>query len=248
MTCSATALVEKQGPWTHIDGGELLLELDEQSSLEVLRPQRVVSSAAATLIETWTSASAWPAGGALALHLWHSPERHAQKLRVLELACGSSALPGTVMAICGHNVTFADLPAVLEDTRRAVSHNLQRVGGEPGATSFEGYTWSQEPLAGEFDLVIGSDVVYAREHVSDVARWLRTLETDALLAGEDRSGLLTQLRESMVADGLRVTALPLPRVFWRRGSQHPALELMSVQHPKREELCMNVSVVSQVYS
>ena len=59
----------------------------------------------------WTGRALWPSGAMLATHFWQ--EQRPAPLRVLELACGSAALPGLTLALGGHEVTFADLPDVL---------------------------------------------------------------------------------------------------------------------------------------
>ena len=209
LLLGASALVEKHGPFTR-GNGKVRVELDALTSLEVLEAETDAGDAA------WTSGSVWPSGAALAIYLWEQHNDTARPLEVLELACGGSALPGLAMALRGHAVTFAELPQVLEHTRTTVSHNLQRASS-PGETTFEAFAWSHKAIERSFDLVIGSDICYSPEHVGDIARWVREIGAEALIAGEDRSGTFTKLKEAMVADGHRVARVPLPKWFERTG-------------------------------
>ena len=219
---TAAALVEKQGQFMRSDG-RLWIELDGQSSLEVLP-----SDSPEVAAEAWTSVSVWPAGAMLALHLWQDERYHNKSLRVLELACGGSALPGTAMALKGSNVTFADLPSVLGHTRKTVSHNL-RQAVTSGSVAFEAFRWSEPAFAPSFDLVFGSDIVFSPTHVEPIVRWIIALRAETIIAGEDRLGLMTTLQEAVVAGGLEISQLPLPKLYSKTGHTRNALMLMRVR-------------------
>jgi hypothetical protein len=189
----------------------------------------------------WTSRSLWPSGAMLGAYLWQTPR--PGKLRVLELACGAAALPGVALALGGHHVTFADLPEVLPLATRNVQLNADQWGVDlAGSTQLMGFNWQHEVPEGlglNYDLVVGSDICYAEDHIEHIRRWLRTLllcqrdgvgdpdlsvTPTAIIAGENRSGTLGKLMELLGGDGVDVARVPVLEPFARFGKPH-GLEL-----------------------
>ena len=204
----------------------------------------------------WTGRVLWPSSASLATHLWEDDgmAAAAPRLRVLEVACGGAALPGLSLALRGHDVVLADLPEVLPMAARNVRRNARRWGvdlgggggggggGEgsqegdgSGSVKYVGFDWEQEvPQDLHFDLIVGSDIVYAESHIPHIRRWLRTLlsrssssrgnsarPTEALISGENRSGTLGKLMAQLAADGIEVEPLPLPAAFVGARWEHP---------------------------
>ena len=153
--------------------------------------------------------------------------------KVLELACGSAALPGLALALGGHDeVTFADLPEVLPLARRNVRCNARSWGVDLShRVRFLRFDW-QDAVPPELsaDLILGSDIVYGEGHIEPIRRWLRTLlrrqrvgapPAEAVLAGENRSGTLGKLLAKLAGDGIEVTPLPIPESFADARWEHP---------------------------
>jgi predicted nicotinamide N-methyase len=97
----------------------------------------------------------WPAALGLAEHVVRGG---VEDVRVLELGCGTAA-PGIAAALAGADVVLTDYDPVALAVAR---HNV----GLNGCEGFEVRTldWFRPDLAGRFDLVIGSEVVYFEKH------------------------------------------------------------------------------------
>lgn len=97
-------------------------------------------------------AEVWPAAHGLAQYLWQGGSLNGKT--VLELGAGAG-LPGLVAALKGACVTFSDFqpPALELCARNARLHRLKNC-------KFELQDWRCFNLAGQFDLVLGSDIAY----------------------------------------------------------------------------------------
>lgn len=99
----------------------------------------------------------WPSARGLAARLASGPSLHG--LRVLEVGCGL-ALPGLVAARRGALVTVSDChPEVPTFLRRNLMLN------DAAQVTYVEADWrNPNVFLGVFDLVLGSDVLYEREH------------------------------------------------------------------------------------
>jgi predicted nicotinamide N-methyase len=173
--------------------------------------------------QAWSGHSMWPSGAMLAVHLWPTPLPQAGPLHVLELACGSAALPGVALALSGHHVIFADLPEVLPLVTKNVQLNARKWGLDLSSrTKFMRFKWQDEvPLGLSFDLIVASDITFVHKNVQDIRRWLRTLvcrnanatRTEALIAGVNRNGTLSKLMQGLSNDGVEVRTMQVPKPF-----------------------------------
>jgi predicted nicotinamide N-methyase len=92
--------------------------------------------------------------------------------RLLELGCGL-ALPSLLAAKLGAEVTATDVhPDVPRFLGRNLELNAIAFGTGPGRVRFEALDWRKTPTADRFDWVVGSDILYEREHPGPVARAL----------------------------------------------------------------------------
>jgi predicted nicotinamide N-methyase len=231
-------MAEREGPITRF-ANRTIVSLDEGEGarkalfLTVGHSKRHVNRNS----QAWSGQSMWPSGAMLAVHLWPTPLPEAGPLRVLELACGSAALPGVALALGGHHVTFADLPEVIPLVTRNVQLNARKWGLDLSSrTKFMSFKWQDEvPLGLSFDLIVGSDIVFVNKNVHDIRRWLRTLvchsanatRTEAIIAGVDRNGTLSELMQGLSNDGIEVTPMQVPKLFskFKRPHAYSRLEL-----------------------
>jgi predicted nicotinamide N-methyase len=109
----------------------------------------------------------WPSARGLAAYLVGAGESQLSGKRVLEVGCGL-ALPSLVASRLGAHVVATDfhpdIPQFLDRNRE-----LNRTA----RLEFVHWDWqkSESPL-GRFDWVIGSDILYERQHAGPVARML----------------------------------------------------------------------------
>ncbi len=97
----------------------------------------------------------WPAALGLAEHVVRGG---VEGRRVLELGCGTAA-PGIAAALAGADVVLTDYDALALEVAR---HNAALNGCE--GIGIRTLDWFRPDLAGRFDLVIGSEVVYFERH------------------------------------------------------------------------------------
>jgi len=84
--------------------------------------------------------------------------------QALELGSGCSGLPGIALSWLDYDVTFTDIEAILP----YLKINVERNAKEPSQHKVTQLLWgevAQAEALGKFDLVVGADVVYLREHV-----------------------------------------------------------------------------------
>ena len=90
----------------------------------------------------------------------HKAQPGLEGKRVLEIGCGI-ALSSLVLHKMGIDVTASDYHPLANEF---LDENV--LGNDMLPIKFQGGNWEAEnPLLGEFDLIIGSDLLYEREHV-----------------------------------------------------------------------------------
>jgi predicted nicotinamide N-methyase len=109
----------------------------------------------------------WPSARALAQVLAEVDSRELARKGVLEVGCGL-ALPSLVAARRGAYVTASDYHP---DIEAFLSRNLAHNGLE-GRVKYVHQDWTKIPLAARYDWVVGSDILYERQHPAFVARAL----------------------------------------------------------------------------
>ncbi|XP_021718008.1 protein N-lysine methyltransferase METTL21A-like [Chenopodium quinoa] len=112
----------------------------------------------------------WPAATALFslldTHRLHSylPSHLNRRLRVLELGSGTGLVGITAAAILGAHVTVTDLPHVIPNLEFNVLANAEIISANGGAVVATQLSWGNveqmEVVGKEYDVILGSDVVY----------------------------------------------------------------------------------------
>ena len=118
------------------------------------------------------SSASWPLFGLV----WPSAQKMADlmqtwplhNLRVLEIGCGL-ALASLVIHRRLGNITASDCHPY---TQRFLSANLL-LNALPMMAYQSGHWGRDNPLLGEFDLIIGSDVLYERDHPAQLADFIQ---------------------------------------------------------------------------
>ncbi len=149
---------------THSVGGRdyqvrALADRQQYDDPDGLAAQRGISSAQWSLFGVL-----WPAGTALAVEMATFP---VTGKRILELGCGLG-LASLVLQQRGANITASDHHPLAEGF---LAHNARLNGLVP--IPFHAAPWAgPNPDLGNFDLIIGSDVLYERDHASTLAAFL----------------------------------------------------------------------------
>lgn len=118
------------------------------------------------------SSASWPLFGLV----WPSAQKMADlmqtwplhNLRILEIGCGL-ALASLVIHRRLGNITASDCHPY---TQRFLSANLL-LNALPMMAYQSGHWGRDNPLLGEFDLIIGSDVLYERDHPAQLADFIQ---------------------------------------------------------------------------
>jgi len=145
----------------------------------------------------------WPAGLALAEEMSRFP---IAGKHILEVGCGIG-LPSLVLQQRGADITACDYHPLAEEFLR---HNTDLNGLAP--IRFFNAPWFEPSLElGRFDLIIGSDLLYERDHPSLLAGFLADHANPAcqiLLAdpGRSRCG---EIRAKLASQGFAYTDSPL---------------------------------------
>jgi len=143
----------------------------------------------------------WPSARALAQTLFERRQEIAEK-RVLELGCGL-AIPSLVAAKLGAQVVATDFHP---EVPRFLKSNLEL--NQVSSVRYERIDWSKGfPDLGNFDWVIGSDVLYERQHAM-------------LLAGVIDHYLSRGKGRAIIADPARPYLQPFVDEMTRLGIQH----------------------------
>jgi predicted nicotinamide N-methyase len=173
------------------------------------------------LAGTGVGVKLWPS--ATALCRWLRTADCVCQCSILELGCGTGAV-GIYCAGLGASqvlLTDAGTPALLELTQRNIDANQQQLTCIP---SLMRYKWGDDLPAGTFDLVVASDVTYARAaHDALAATMARLLQAEPrpriVIAHEHRTFL------GATADGRL-------RHFRKRAAEHGLL--VQLVHAERQ--------------
>ncbi len=146
----------------------------------------------------------WPAGLALAEEMSHFPVAGKS---ILELGCGIG-LTSLVLARRGANITACDYhPLAAEFLRQ----NTELNGLAP--ITFHVASWlGPNPLLGRFDLIIGSDLLYERDHAALLAGFiaLHTHPSAQVLIADPGRGYVKPFSALMAAQGYGRSGQPMP--------------------------------------
>lgn len=109
----------------------------------------------------------WPSARGLSEHLAQLGRAELEGKRLLEVGCGL-ALPSLIAARLGARVVATDFHP---DIPRFLERNIELNSAE--GIEFVSWDWqkTESPL-GSFDWVVGSDILYERQHPAPVARML----------------------------------------------------------------------------
>ncbi len=146
----------------------------------------------------------WPAGLALAETMSHFP---VDGKSILELGCGIG-LTSLVLARRGANITACDhhpLAGVF------LQHNTELNGLAP--MTFHNAPWlGPNPLLGRYDLIIGSDLLYERDHAALLAEFISHHANPAaqVLLADPGRGYISSFSALMAAQGYVRSAQPMP--------------------------------------
>jgi predicted nicotinamide N-methyase len=146
----------------------------------------------------------WPAGLALAEAMSRFP---VEGKNILELGCGIG-LSSLVLARRGARITACDHHPLAEDFLR---QNAELNGLPP--ISFLNAAWlGPNPLLGHYDLIIGSDLLYERDHAVLLAGFIAHHANPAaeVLIADPGRGYASPFSALLAAQGYVRTAQPLP--------------------------------------
>lgn len=147
----------------------------------------------------------WPAGRLLGRWIANQGAAFSGR-RVLELGCGL-ALPSLVASRLGAEVTASDLHP---DVPHFLARNL--LNNPECSVRYRHLDWRNPPRSlGQFDWVLGSDVLYEAEQADSLVSFLKatlTPEGKAVIIDPDRS-YWNRLVDLARSKGLRVQIAPL---------------------------------------
>jgi predicted nicotinamide N-methyase len=127
-------------------------------------------------------------------------------LRILEVGCGLG-LPSLVLKWRGADVTASDHHPFAEEflEYNTVLNGLDRI-------AYHDLSWIPEPGMGHFDLIICSDVRYARDHGALLSRLvLRHAAPNAeVVIADPGRGFIAPFARTMQAQGFSCTTLKAP--------------------------------------
>lgn len=116
------------------------------------------------------------------------------RLRILELGSGTGVVGIAASAILGADVTVTDLPHVLLNLKFNVDANSGILAARGGEVQVAPLSWGEneemEAIGRDYDLIIGSDVVYHDNLYDPLLQTLKFL----LLEGEKKVFLMGHLR------------------------------------------------------
>lgn len=146
----------------------------------------------------------WPAGLALAEEMSRFP---VAGKNILELGCGIG-LTSLVLARRGAHITACDHHPLAEDFLRQNA----ALNGLPAITFLNASWLGPNPLLGRYDLIIGSDLLYERDHAALLAGFIghhADAAAQVLIADPGR-GYVSPFSALMAAQGYARTAQPMP--------------------------------------
>ncbi|TMX00714.1 hypothetical protein EJD97_000303 [Solanum chilense] len=116
-------------------------------------------------------------------------------LRILELGSGTGIVGIAAAAILGAKVTVTDLPHVLANIQFNVDANSQVLEQQSGGVDVKALSWGDnqhmEAVGRDYDLILGSDVVY-HDHLYDPL--INTLRFFLLGGGKKIAFVMAHLR------------------------------------------------------
>ncbi|KAL4589361.1 hypothetical protein LXL04_002267 [Taraxacum kok-saghyz] len=116
------------------------------------------------------------------------------RLRILELGSGTGIVGIAASAILGADVTVTDLPHVLANLKFNADANSKLLAPRGGEVQVAALSWGEneemEAIGRDYDLIIGSDVVYHDNLYDPLLQTLKFL----LLEGENKVFLMGHLR------------------------------------------------------
>eukprot|EP00439_Symbiodinium_sp_Y106_P068578 s428_g11.t1 len=202
------------------DLGSLLLETWIESVLAIQEPafgppgvekQLGVEEAGAL----YTGGAPWKAGLDLARHLPAMANLEFPGHRILELGSGTG-VAGLAAAACGAHVVLSDLPAATALLERNVELN-RHVFQSRGSASVKTLDYREaliDPYWHDFDLVLGTDLVWLKDQCLPVAQWCKACGAPIFLVSVPRwpwlkDGLLASFRAvGMIPHALNNGLLP----------------------------------------
>jgi predicted nicotinamide N-methyase len=148
----------------------------------------------------------WEAGDALARHLL---TEEIEGKRILEVGCGIG-VSSLILNRRGANITAMDYhPEVGKYLERNVALN----GDQP--IPFVQGSWNDElPELGEFDLIIGSDLLYEEEHAAALAKFVvrKLARNGKILFADPGRGFRGRFAKKLEAVGFHYEAQKLGKV------------------------------------
>jgi len=152
------------------------------------------------------SSATWPLFGLV----WPSAQKMADmmqiwpldKLRILEIGCGLGLASMVIHRRAGA-VTASDYHPY---TQRFLSANLH-LNDLPFLPYVQGHWERSNPLLGEFDLIIGSDVLYERDHPAQLAGFIQShaaAQAQVLIIDPNR-GQRSAFNKAMLSHGFGLT-------------------------------------------
>ncbi|KAL8474447.1 hypothetical protein ACS0TY_031060 [Phlomoides rotata] len=133
----------------------------------------------------------WPAAASLvalldrqSACLFGCSPAQARRLRILELGSGTGLVGIAAAALLGARVTVTDLPHVLPNLQFNVDANAAALGLRGGAVEVAPLSWGEtqqmDAVGRDYDVVLGSDVVYHDHLYEPLLQTLRyyLLESD----------------------------------------------------------------------
>jgi predicted nicotinamide N-methyase len=176
---------------------ETIRDLDEAIDLicQAMTPQEQLDPFAEDLCPYF--GVLWPAAEGLARYLFENPELVKNK-KVLELGSGL-AYPSLVVAHLGAEVLATDYhPDVEEYVQRNARHSTVEL-------KYERLNWREPSVHEQYDVVMGSDVLYESKHASEVAKGLiRFMKPGGLIILSDPGrAYLQKFVHAMNGEGFR---------------------------------------------
>ena len=144
----------------------------------------------------------WPAGFALAEHMLEFP---IAGKRILEVGCGSG-LASLVLQRRGADITASDHHPLAAEF---LQHNAQ-LNGLPPIKFVDAQWLGPNPTLGKFDVVIGSDVLYERDHPALLAGFIQEHADSAacVVITEPGRGYRGPFSTRLLAQGYTRSELP----------------------------------------
>ncbi|MFT7090727.1 MAG: putative nicotinamide N-methyase [Candidatus Azotimanducaceae bacterium] len=148
----------------------------------------------------------WDAGDAMARHLLTAD---IEGKRVLEVGCGIG-VSSLILNRRGADITAMDYHP---EVGKFLARNVELNGDQP--IRFVQGSWNDElPELGEFDLIVGSDLLYEEEHAEALAKFVvrKLAEGGDILFADPGRGFRGRFAKKLEAAGFRYEAQKLGKV------------------------------------